>query len=361
MQIDFHHTVTYVVARIAGFDHQRAHTIAYAAQYVDDATNAGAITFKNRAMYYRIASAHKMIDYDNFVALANHQVWIPFHFLPGNDGLAKGQNPDKSFIHKIICRPDSPVAQDMLKACLDDRDKPYALHRLGITLHVYADTWAHQGFAGVNHEVNQVSKLVLENGTKRRHHLARKIKKFLFYRLQRLLKTFPLGHGPAMDCPDRPYLKWSYINGLGESVQRDNTEIFLEAVQKMFSFLRHYKEALGETPVEHFPSKDLERIRHCFENFKEDEGEVRHQKWLKLIETGSFTFGAQKLEYVAKGKGSWKYDILKTEKTSDSLWDRFDYSPAFLTSDWKLFHDALQAHRFELLHDILPAYGISAA
>ncbi|MGB7413949.1 MAG: DUF6765 family protein, partial [Thermosynechococcaceae cyanobacterium] len=47
MQIDFHHGVTYVVARLAGFQHEEAQIIAYAAQYVDDATNAGTIGFNN--------------------------------------------------------------------------------------------------------------------------------------------------------------------------------------------------------------------------------------------------------------------------------------------------------------------------
>jgi hypothetical protein len=32
-----------------------------------------------------------------------------------------------------------------------------------------------------------------------------------------------------------------------------------------------------------------------------------------------------------------------------------------LKSDWKHFHDALQAHRQDVLHDVLPRYGICAA
>ena len=35
----------------------------------------------------------------------------------------------------------------------------HALHRLGITMHVYADTWAHQGFAGTPHEINQATEI----------------------------------------------------------------------------------------------------------------------------------------------------------------------------------------------------------
>jgi hypothetical protein len=38
MQIDFHHAVTYLCARMAGFAAAEAEIIAYSAQYVDDAT-----------------------------------------------------------------------------------------------------------------------------------------------------------------------------------------------------------------------------------------------------------------------------------------------------------------------------------
>ena len=37
------------------------------------------------------------------------------------------------------------------------------------------------------------------------------------------------------------------------------------------------------------------------------------------------------------------------------------YKPRFLTSNWKLFHDAVMAHRFFVIHELLPKYGICAA
>ncbi len=87
MQIDFHHAVTYVAAPLAGMDHAKADIIAYAAQYVDDATNHGFIRFDNGGTYSRVASAHIMLDYSNFSELANHRAWVPFHFLPANERL----------------------------------------------------------------------------------------------------------------------------------------------------------------------------------------------------------------------------------------------------------------------------------
>ena len=156
MQIDFHHATTYVIARDAGFKHDEAEIVAYAAQYVDDATSSGTVQFDNQAVYNRISSAHKMLDPRNTQALANHQVWMAFHFLPGNGNKQAGENPSGSFINKIICRPNSPVAQEMVRGVILDKNRLYGLHRLGVAMHVYADTWAHQGFAGVLHEINEV-------------------------------------------------------------------------------------------------------------------------------------------------------------------------------------------------------------
>lgn len=116
MQIDGHHTLTYVIARYAGGGGaSRRIKVAYSAQYVDEATNYHPIHFDNGAMYDRIVSAHKMLNYRNTQELANHQVWIPFHFLPGNLSFSSNVKPDGRFIYRLVCKPDSAVARDMLR------------------------------------------------------------------------------------------------------------------------------------------------------------------------------------------------------------------------------------------------------
>ena len=47
--------------------------------------------------------------------------------------------------------------------------------------------------------------------------------------------------------------------------------------------------------------------------------------------------------------------------SSSILHSHMPNKDSLITSNWKRFHDALQAHRFDLIHDILPRYGISAA
>ena len=357
MQIDGHHALTYVTARLAGYSRPKASIIAYCAQYVDDATNAGLVHFKNGALYKRISSAHKMLDYRNSDELANHQVWVPFHFLPGNGGMQAGENPDGTFIRKLVCFPDSHVARDMLRTCARDRDKPYALHRLGITMHVYADTWAHQGFAGVNHKINEVSDLTTRNKTKDRGFF-KKIASFF------LSESFPLGHGAALSCPDQPALAWEYKNGLDEKVERDNAKIFMDAADKMCRAMQSFRKGDPRMDLEAMPGlppADAKKISALIKSIKGDSGEDRHQKWLAEIRQGRFSFGAEEVGYIAKGKGSWKHQSIGQLAAADTGRETFTFKKSFMASNWKHFHDALQAHRFDVLHDILPKYGICAA
>ncbi len=350
MQIDFHHATTYVLARLAGFDAAQAGTIAHAAQYVDDATSSGDVHFENKALYRRISSAHKMVDLRNTKEAANHLVWLPFHFLPGNDGLPADGHSD-SFIHKIVCRPNSHVAQDMVRQCIVDQGRSYGLHRLGVTMHVYADTWAHQGFAGVLHTINDVEDAKETGNSGVFSHLG----DFLRDALDDAIP--PLGHGRATDFPDMPFLSWQYVNGLGELVQRNNTDDFCDASEHLYIAMKRYQSKNPDKTVAGIADPDMHALRDLFANTKLEKGEDRHAVWLEAIANGVFSFGAENISYQAKGRGSWKDRALGTS---------FDlpvhtYKSDFLDSDWKLFHDAVQAHRFYVIHDLLPHYGICAA
>lgn len=357
MQIDGHHAMTYIAARLAGYEHPEASIIAYSAQYVDDATNSGTIEFTNGAMYSRICSAHKMLDYRNLDELSNHFAWVSFHFLPGNGGKPAGENVDGSFIRKLVCQPDSHVARDMLRACAKDHEKPYSLHRIGIAMHVYADTWAHQGFVGVNHKINEVSILKSDNENVDKTYWNKITNYFIS-------EAFPLGHGAALSHPDQPSLVWEYKNGLEEQVERSNPDIFIEAVDHMCRAMQCFRVLDTEMNLEKregLPAVDSEIIFSLIKSITDGNGEIRHQRWIEEIKKGSFSFGAQELDYIPKGEGSWKYEAIGQLKAVDGDDDEFTYDESFLKSNWKHFHDALQAYRFSVLHDVLPKYGICAA
>lgn len=352
MQIDFHHGATYIIARIAGLDTAQASTVAYAAQYVDDATNAGTIQFSDGSAYHRISSAHRMLDYRNFQALAASRVWLPFHFLPGNLGQPAGQS-DADRVSRLICLPDSPPARDMVRLCIQAAERPWGLHRLGVTMHVFADTWAHQGFVGVNHAINAASDIRLANGELATNLMDRLAGYFVG-------SALPLGHGTVLSFPDRPWLKWSYVNGLGQRVVRDNPADFLQAAHRMCQVMRQFVARDPGAVVPGLPAEDRRVFRELLA-IEDDNPEARHERWLQAARDGAFSVGADDVHYVDKGRGSWKYRALRTLAAVDSGEEVFERQPGFVASDWKLFHDALQEHRFDIIHRVLPQYDIVTA
>ena len=357
MQIDGHHTLTYVVARYAGLEHEQAERLAYCAQYVDEATNSDHIHFNNGAMFDRIASAHKMLDYRNTDQLANHLVWIPFHFLPGNANLPADSTPEGSFIQRLICLPDSPVARDMLKTVGQHWGKPYDIHLLGVALHVYADTFAHQGFAGVVHNINNVDDMDSDENTTLIQRITHDVASWS------ISNTLPLGHGASLSLPDRPYIKWSYTNGAGQHIVRDNTQIFVEAANAMYKAIRCFIEKDKNMNIDAQPDLSIEQkqiLETTLAEVNSENGTARHQEWLSRLSHGYFGFDPVDLTFITHGDGSWK-KTARGEPLNDCDDPIYQYSEEFLRSDWKLFHDALKTYRLEIIRDVLPQYGICVA
>jgi hypothetical protein len=371
MQIDFHHAATYVVARLAGFSAAESEIIAHSAQYVDDATSSGEIYFDNGGMYERMSSAHKLYDYRNMGELSNHRVWIPFHFLPGNKAEPRPKSPPalshEEVVERSITRPDSHPAREIMGAVVLRQNRPYALHRLGIASHVYVDTWAHQGFVGYRDRINLATEISANDEHHERtfeqrfvdffgHELASIEEKFIG-------ETLPLGHGVVLSYPDRPYLVWSYRNGRGEVIQRDNPKEFAKAAASLYQWFRRYRDHpahAGETiPIEYPLPDAFAALEKMLAETRDEKKQDRHAKWLRAIGDGTFGF-ADELAYIETGPGSWRYLALGELDDDDvSHEDRpIPLPPGFFTSHWKLFHDALQAHRFFVLNELLPAYGI---
>ena len=129
----------------------------------------------------------------------------------------------------------------------------------------------------------------------------------------------------------------------------------------MCKAMQRYRLGNFDANVPGLPVNDRDKIMDLLSNIKDEDGHIRHGKWLDAIRNGYFSFPPVKLEYRAKGVGSWKHQALGTRKIKDKTSDIFPYDPSFLSSDWKFFHDAIQAHRLSVIRDILPLYGICAA
>ncbi|MGZ3772821.1 MAG: DUF6765 family protein [Pseudobdellovibrionaceae bacterium] len=366
MEIDFHFGVTYVVSRIAGLDHNQAQTVATCSQYVDDTVNAGVLNFKTGEAYYRIRTAHDTLDYRMWNKIEERRVWVPFHFLPGNRQLGAHKN---DYYNRIVCRPNSEIAQAMVQNCIMKQDRPFGLHQLGITAHVFVDTWAHQGFAGINHPVNIVKDIKLNHPPDRKT-FCKTWKEVgfwtaLIHKLQPIVcdlidRWFPMGHGAALHYPDHPFRQWTYKNGQGEVINRNNPKDFLEAADELCKFIQRFVKKDPDAFVPGLPSADKNLIEKMLTEIVEEDGVKRNETWLLAIKKGEFSFGPSSPYYCDSGPGSWKFEALGTVNAKINSCDKFNFKKEFLSSDWKLFHDAAKAHQYEMLTEVLPQFGISA-
>nr|MBF4359067.1 hypothetical protein [Vibrio anguillarum] len=173
----------------------------------------------------------------------------------------------------------------------------------------------------------------------------------------------PLGHGAALSFPDRPYTSWNYLNGEGEHVIRDNTLIFLQAADAMCKAMQCWKHGDAEINIDNQPGLTEQQrslIEHALTTIDDEDGEVRHTKWLEWLREGKFGFAAVDLSFDKDGENSWKQQARGQGFTQDGKFV-YRYSSSFLNSDWKLFHDALKTYRIEVIRDVLPKYGICIA
>lgn len=284
MNIDFHYGVIFILARTAGLTRDEAQTVAHACQYVDDATTDGLLKFHDGQRFERFASAHGMIDYRNRVSMDNRESWVPFHFVPGGDGI--------TFEDRLVCRPNSAIAQALVCDALARRKQDNALHRLGVTLHAYVDTWAHQGFSGIVSQHNHVKNLTVDGADHpgMMGRIAATFERLKDEVVASALSDFlPLGHGAALSFPDQPWTVWHYTNGFGTQIIRNNLNDFLAAADKAYGAIRAFKDGkadLNNTPA--LPAETAAALRALLDANRWEDANKRLAAIQKAVDEKSF-------------------------------------------------------------------------
>lgn len=357
MNIDFHYGVVYIVARVGGMTPSQALTVAHACQYVDDATTPGILRFQGGETFERFATAHKTFDYANTENDQNRLVWAPFHFLPAGEGATLDE--------KAVCRADSAVAREVVRRAIRQRSTEMGLHRLGVTLHTYVDTWAHQGFAGIESPGNRVHSLEaqdctrtgwLENLTLAMQHLVQHVEADV------LTLALPVGHGAALHYPDQPWAKWHYIDGRNMFIQRHNLPEFVEAADMACRAVRAYVAGREDFENEEgMPQNVKATLTELLDNNRIMDDNERLRAICEFVKEGGIPGLKEAIpDYVPKGVGSWKYKATGLRAEDDSG-EKPVWSEAFEKSDYRLFHDAVKQHRFVTTQEVLPAHGLRIA
>ncbi|MGL5256905.1 MAG: DUF6765 family protein [Proteocatella sp.] len=266
MDIDFHFGTIYVLARWAGFGSNKAKIIATSSQLVDDNVSDKVPGFKFDDIPQRF-SGHEL--WQNLSEKSNVEVWVPFHFLPGLCG--------EDLSQKAVCYKDSPLASALADSMIHYEGENQ-MFRLGVALHVYADTWAHQQFSGVTNKGNTIVDLEiisptvsnLENLKEMVSNIAMDIK--------------PLGHASALHYPDLPYLAWKSMQKFTEG--RKNWEEFIEASKKIYTILCK----IQGNEANDLSNNQEEFLLRTFNEIQGTDCEKRNNEWIKRIQMNYFDF-----------------------------------------------------------------------
>lgn len=284
MQIDFHYYCNGILARAAGFSDKDAMTIAYASQYVDDATESKPITFTDLQGETILKTDAVRTAYFGLKANGwsiHKQVYIPFHFIPPEpfDYIHPRSYLDH---YDFVTRSSSPFATILLRKAAQDENPKRCLCRIGIALHTYADTWSHQGFSGRESEKeNSIEYIdIWEDGWIPDRVTDQAIELFTTFIAEET------GHGEAGCLPDISFLKWRFrkVQASGPS-ERDNVEEFYKAAKAIYTELCAIANQLKETDPTSFkdPIPWYVISHNLYQRFR-DRGEIgdKFSFWDKL-------------------------------------------------------------------------------
>lgn len=257
MQIDFHYYATYCAAFIAGYTHEECLAICYSAQFTDCCTRTLLSTIKAPESAATTQLQLEMMDArTDIVGLQDiTRIWASFHFLPRDlrADVNKGSRLYKAK-YRLICGPNGDL---LLKTV--DLAKDKSLQAVGIAMHVLADTWAHQYFAGtpsqvINNTDYWFFELIPEGESFRertitfRHNPAGKddLEKGVFtntvYQIEEN-SVMSLGHGRAGHLPDYSFMRYKYLPAWGDytAVLKDNPSDYYKAFCQMVYAMKYLR------------------------------------------------------------------------------------------------------------------------
>ncbi|MBN2534969.1 MAG: hypothetical protein JXB88_18955 [Spirochaetales bacterium] len=199
MNLEFHYYILYILCKEAGFSETESRIISYSSQYVDN--NLISRQIKTENTVYETIPTQNYGWWDDY-NLKN--VFIPFHFFPGDMDYPGARRRDGK-TNKFNCSPGSSRVKQLLITALKTLD-PY---RIGIALHTYADSWAHQNFSGMDEDWNTTDP-----------------SSFIPH----------IGHAQMMKKPDDFRGTWEDMRLVDNKIS--NSERFLKAARMIYKYLR---------------------------------------------------------------------------------------------------------------------------
>lgn len=282
MNSDFHYYATYCAAIIAGYTHSEAQDIAYSDQMVDFCTRTLLVKLKAPASAATTQLQLEMMDArTGRVGLQDiTRIWSSFHFLPYDLQAEPPKRCSKRYKckYRLICKPNGELLEPTVKLARDNN-----LQAVGLAMHVLADTWAHQNFAGtpslVINNTNQYFYELFEDGDDYRE------KKIIFRHsvsapddLENSIYTsslytnsensiMNLGHGRAGHLPDYSFIRYKYLPAWGEyeEIVKDNPSDYWHAFTQMVYAMKYLRGEFDSFETDRYDIEAVEPYREEIE------------------------------------------------------------------------------------------------
>jgi hypothetical protein len=352
MQKDMHFYGVYALARAAGIKDKTARTIAYASQFVDDSIDDDSVVLSNKKAILPTMTSHKPLDYKNAIPGDQWKVWVPFHFLPGNE-------PNTGdFVKRMVCRKNSKPAHKMIEDVLKAKNKKYWPHLIGIAAHVYADTFSHFGFVGFsnpwNKAVNDSIKASGKHSSSILRYISTKFEDFKTRFIGDLAEMVPVGHGSVGTYPDRPYLNWSFKYETGRhpksDTDRDNLSNFFKGCEELYAFFLKFAQASQKDNDPNGPKKWDDISKHVKKILKKESPiDERIESWKNEIASGTFCNVTDIDRDIEYKEGLWRPRRAEYESGVRGSVENTD-ACCFIRAAWR--------HREYVLHELLPDIGL---
>lgn len=346
MQEDFHFYTIYVLCRCNGMSPANSKIVAYSSQHTDDAKHGHALGFENGGRFQQVLSAHKFMHPEVFSLDSQYKIYVPFHFIPGDTG--------GRFQERMVCRRNSEIVQQMVREVSELVGKHYVLHRLGIALHVYADTWSHQDFSGLQTELSDVDQIDVVN--EGRIGIAKAFRDFFRNFAEAFLPQ--IGHAEAAMLPDEPYRNWTFYHVYQQMEKsRKNWLICQDASKAIYQEIKHFLTRNPKYKVQ--MAIPWGNIKSEITTLFKQKGDLKNRcrNWTRRINDSGFGFTCEPDEKdISYDDREWFRAAVEVEKTEGG--EKYYKKDNFHLSNWKYFHDAATSHRFFVLQELLSPRGI---
>lgn len=266
MDLNFHYYAVKTLAIKAGYTDEEAQIIANYSQFVDDFTNYKYMLLSNvpgfaRHLAKKITPSLWLFNpvttgfeswFDmSLLLLEKNQknTLIPFHFIPPRKKLNEKQVKREEWrVIPALMEVDSLIQQLLVKAreqYLKENNKENTI-QIGLLLHIFADTYAHQGFSGF-HDWENYASLLSATDNQNGENITGSYSPGIYHQLP------AIGHTEVNHAPDDSNISFDIEMKSNEKdpyslkYGRSNTREFLLVSREIINFLLSCQ---GKKPID---------------------------------------------------------------------------------------------------------------